>query len=414
MAKSYDWDMGYGLVVFNPKGLKKYGLNLDPTENAVKWTSKYASITFDQYGCEMPNGGMNTQGLAIELMLLGQTEYPPIDERPALNELQFIQYSLDNFASVAEMIEGVPEIRIAKANAPVHYLACDVAGACAAFEWLEGELVLSSEDNLPVPTLANSTYEDSLEYIAQFEGFGGAKALPEGTSSLDRFVRASALSISLADGDIPDAAFSILDGVSQGSFSKWNIVYDLSEGTIHFRTFDSTTIKTISLDDFEPDCTFGRHVLDIDHPESGHALSAFAPYTDEVNQALIDQSFASIPDIPAFILELLVGYPGSLECVPAGEEPVETHPESEVEVEYSPDLVGSVDVMEILTPEVTAVDDLPGPEPDVGVEKKSGSDGGCSVGPASSAVPWTSLLLLLLFLACTTLGRAPGQPRSRV
>lgn len=38
MAKSYDWDMGYGLVVFNPKGFKKYGLNMDPTEDPVKWT----------------------------------------------------------------------------------------------------------------------------------------------------------------------------------------------------------------------------------------------------------------------------------------------------------------------------------------------------------------------------------------
>lgn len=62
MARSYDWSIGWGMVVFNPLGLVKKGLVLGPKDTPANWTSKHASITFDQYGCEMPNGGLKMPG----------------------------------------------------------------------------------------------------------------------------------------------------------------------------------------------------------------------------------------------------------------------------------------------------------------------------------------------------------------
>lgn len=395
MAKSYDWDMGYGLVVFNPTGLEKSALNLDMQLTPVKWTSKYPSITFDQYGCEMPNGGLNSAGLAIELMILGQAEFPPPDDRPALNELQFIQYSLDTFASVSEMIEGVDSIRIESVYAPVHYLACDTTGACAAFEWLGGELLLSTGDGMPAPTLTNSTYASSAAYLAQFEGFGGTEAIPESTGSLDRFVRASSLAMAEADGSIPEAAFSILTSVSQGDFSKWNIVYDLSQGTIYFRTLGSALVKHIALADFDSHCSGGRYVLDIDHPDAGDAHSAFAPYSLEANKALIEKSLGTIPDLPPVALELLAMYPDSLKCVPQ-EDPAEPQVESLGEMSEVADVVEGVAAPEIQPVDTPSTADLPALEPDSG----NSPDGGCAIANQRPPRPWqgaaSSLILLLL------------------
>ena len=261
MGKSYDWNVSFGLVVFNPRGLKKSALHLDLQETPATWTSKYASLTFDQYACEMPNGGINEAGLAIELMILGQTQYPIPDERPAVNELQYIQYALDNFSSVADMIEGTELIRIRQAYAGVHYLACDASGDCASFEWLDGKLALAGGNSMPAPTLTNSTYEESAQYLETFEGFGGTNEIPGSSSSLDRFVRASSLAVEKANGDVPGAAFSILESVAQGDFSKWNIVYDLEKRVVHFRTLASPAVKSVALSDFDPDCAAGHYLI---------------------------------------------------------------------------------------------------------------------------------------------------------
>lgn len=403
MGKSYDWNIGYGLVVFNPVGLKKSSLNLDLQEKPAKWTSMHSSITFDQYGCEMPNGGMNDAGLAIELMVLGQTQYPIPDERPAVNELQFIQYALDSFGSVAEMVEGVELIRIRSAYAQVHYLACDVSGECAAFEWLDGELVLSTGDDMPAPTLANSTYADSAAYLAQFEGFGGDKPLPQSISSLDRFVRASALAQFMADGEVPAAVLAILEAVSQGDFSKWNIVYDLENRVVHFRTLSSQAVKRVALSDFDPSCESGRFILDIDYVEAGDASGAFEPYTLEANQALIEKSIGTIPGLPEVAMEILALYPGTLKCEPAPlpVEPAEGEPDGGVEIAEALDSVEVVSWEEMRGSEVMA-EVL---EPDSGVVDAGATPiatrGGCSSSPdvARTCHSLVSSGLLFMLLA---------------
>jgi len=424
MGKSYDWSIGWGLVVFNPTGLKKTALTLGAQDSPAMWTSKHASITFDQYACEAPNGGLNDAGLAIELMILGQTEYPLPDDRPAVNELQFIQYCLDNFGSVEDMIEGAALIRISAVHAKVHYLACDVSGACAAFEFLDGKMVVSTGDAMPAPTLTNSTYEDSAEYLSQFIGFGGNEPIPQSTSSLDRFVRASALSVQTADGEIPAAAFSILDSVSQGDFSKWNIVYDLETRTIHFRTLASDAVKTVALDQFGAGCESGRWILDIDHPQGGDVFPAFAPYSKEANQALIQKSLATIPGIPEAVKAVLALYPDTMECV------VET-PQPDFPPEPAVELVGDAGGEVFSNPAETGPDvagpdqdsvgsDIPGPELSVGMDGQSEAEpgdvgnvpskGGCDTSPAQSP-PVPFVLVVALVAALSVAKRSITRPQ---
>ena len=64
------------------------------------WTSRFGSLTFNQYGREFPSGGINEKGLVVELMWLDDTRYPAPDGRGELPTLQWIQYQLDTAANV--------------------------------------------------------------------------------------------------------------------------------------------------------------------------------------------------------------------------------------------------------------------------------------------------------------------------
>ena len=75
---------------------------LPPQEKPASWVSRYGSVTFNQYGREFPNGGMNEAGLVVELMWLDDTTYPATDGRPALDCLEWIQYQLDTAATLSD------------------------------------------------------------------------------------------------------------------------------------------------------------------------------------------------------------------------------------------------------------------------------------------------------------------------
>jgi len=112
-GRNYDWSIGHGFVMVNKRSLVKRAFNsFDPSAKPAEWISKYGSITFNQYGKEYPTGGMNEAGLVVEVMWLDSAQFPASDERPALGELPWVQYQLDNFFSVKEVINSDKSIRI--------------------------------------------------------------------------------------------------------------------------------------------------------------------------------------------------------------------------------------------------------------------------------------------------------------
>ena len=54
VGKSYDWSMGQGLVLINKRGVAKRSLPLKPGDRPLQWIAQHASVTFNQYGREMP------------------------------------------------------------------------------------------------------------------------------------------------------------------------------------------------------------------------------------------------------------------------------------------------------------------------------------------------------------------------
>ena len=124
------------------KGLSKTSMKTEDGET-ISWVSQYGSITFNQYGKEFPTGGMNEKGLVVELMWLDETKYPAADNRPAVGVLQWIQYQLDNCATIEDVIATDKKLRIASTgNPPLHYLVADANGRAATIEFLEGKMVI--------------------------------------------------------------------------------------------------------------------------------------------------------------------------------------------------------------------------------------------------------------------------------
>ncbi|HEX8355939.1 MAG TPA: linear amide C-N hydrolase, partial [Segetibacter sp.] len=140
-GKNYDWMSGTGMVNTNLKGLFKSSLPLEGG-NVLSWTSKYGSTTFNQYGKEFPNGGMNETGLVVELMWLSESEYPEKDNRPGFSVLQWIQYQLDNCSTVGEVVATDKIIRITSTGTPQHYLVADSKGNVATIELINGKMVV--------------------------------------------------------------------------------------------------------------------------------------------------------------------------------------------------------------------------------------------------------------------------------
>ena len=320
VAKSYDWNMGHGLLSVNKRGLKKRSLALHPGDRPLQWTSRFGSVTFNQYAIEFPIGGTNEAGLSIEILWLSGSRFPDQSRLPTLNESQWVQYFLDTASSVQQVEERLHHLRISQVMAPVHYAVCDKQGDCAVIEWLDGKAVVHSTTgqnaDLPLPTLTNSTYEQSLQYAQQYDGFGGRQDLRQGYNSLDRFVRASYYARYGGPTTFATSmqrSFQILGNLaSSGDFTKWNIVYNLSRGQLYFRMMNGDQrIKALRLSDLDFSCNSPRLVFNIEQPLEGNVRPHFQTYKDQHNSYLADRALRRFP---AQAKRKVLDYPKTLRC----------------------------------------------------------------------------------------------------
>lgn len=286
-GRNYDWVSGNGMVVINARGVQKTSF-VGEGEKTVKWTSKCGSITFNQFGKEFPHGGINEKGLVVELMWLDETTYPKADERGALSELQWVQYQLDNFATVDEVIASNKSVRISDKDAvPLHYLVADAAGNAATIEFINGQLVAHQGKDLQYPVLTNTKYADALQQVT-----ANSVSTSFNDNSVARFATACSLvqEFQQAPSGVKpvDYAFNILDKVAQGDFTKWKIVYDITAREIHF--FTGGKRKQVALKNFDFSCNNQSLFLDINKPVQGNVTSSFLPLTFDENKRMLQQS----------------------------------------------------------------------------------------------------------------------------
>ncbi len=317
-GRNYDWSLDDGLIITNKRNIAKTAMT---EENPAGWTSKYGSITFNQFGRELPLGGMNETGLIVEVMWLDESEYPKPGPTPTVTDLQWVQYQLDNFSTVKEVLAGSSRVTVIDGgHSTIHYLIADAIGDCAAVEFLKGIQVHHTGPDLPHRALTNNTYDDSRQSLRDLKPFGGTQPLPTGFGSLARFARA-ALYVERYDPadsvSVIDYAFDALAAVSSGMFTKWSIVYDVPARTIRFRTFRNQQIRTIDLEAFDFAGSTPVKMLDVNarpsgKPDAGDVTAAFTDYTLQANRDLIYRVFRGIAflrDVPDEALDAIARYP---------------------------------------------------------------------------------------------------------
>ncbi len=314
-GRNYDWNVGDGLVLTNKRNVTKRAL---AEGTAATWTSRYGSITFNQYGREFPTGGMNEKGLVVELMWLDETEYPTVDRRGALPTLQWIQYQLDKSATVQEVIDSDRAVRISNGgSAKIHFLVADANGGVATIEFLAGKLVAHRDAGLPYPVLTNDTYERSVDFARQ----AGERSGKASAASLERFARAASYRKNATTAAAAvRSAFSMLDDVAQGEYTQWSIVYDIGARRVYFRTNAARKVRWIDVTTLGFACHRPVLMLDVNAPLTGDVTAQLKPYDAATNAKLVNASFAKTPflsTVPDEALAELARYPETTSCAPA-------------------------------------------------------------------------------------------------
>ena len=305
-GRNYDFEIGQGYVMTNARGAAKTSV-----AGTLRWTSRFASVTFNQWGREFPMDGMNEAGLVIALMWLDGTVYPR-DERPALRVLEWIQYGLDNYSTVEELLANVEKTRIA-GGAPLHYLVGDAKGDAATIEYLGGRLVVHRGKTLPVRVLANDTYQRSKAYLDRLY------VTPEGNGSLDRFARAAMM---IGEGPMnTDRAFEILAAVAQPGWTRWSVVYDSKRREISWISDRNAKRRTIRMNALKLGCGAEAKMLDIHAPVSGDVTARLEPWSAQKNRELVVRSYATTSftkSEPARVAEEEAAHAEKLRCQSAG------------------------------------------------------------------------------------------------
>lgn len=294
-GRNYDWITGNGMVCTNQKGLAKTS-NKTKDGATISWVSQYGSITFNQYGKEFPTGGMNEKGLVVEMMWLDGSKYPVADTRPAIGELQWIQYQLDNCSTVDELIETDKKLRItAIGTAPLHFLVADAKGNAATIEFFDGKMKVHTGKDMPFPVLTNNAYASVLNQGRVAVSAPSIDYLSFNDNSINRFAKACYMVNQFQETDISmpviDYSFSILDKVAQGTHTKWSIVYDITNKKIHFKSLGFPQVKYIEFSVFDFTCSSTAKAWEMNQALTGDIVTLFGNYSEELNRKIVEKSF---------------------------------------------------------------------------------------------------------------------------
>ncbi|MDP4189472.1 MAG: linear amide C-N hydrolase, partial [Bacteroidota bacterium] len=198
-ARSMDWkgDIPANLWIF-PRGIERNG---EAGITSIKWKSKYGSVITSSWDLASSDG-MNEKGLVGNLLWLAESVYPEFEKdgnKKGLAVSLWLQYVLDNYATVSEVVDAFRsnDFVIASSHIPgteifatVHLSVSDATGDNAILEYIEGKLVIHHDRKYI--TMTNSPiFEEQLAIGSYWKGIPGTIMLPGTNRASDRFVRAS-------------------------------------------------------------------------------------------------------------------------------------------------------------------------------------------------------------------------------
>jgi hypothetical protein len=110
-------------------------------------------------------------------------------------------------------------------------------------------------------------------------------------------------------------AFKVLDRIAQGDYTKWRIVYDITDRKIHF-VANGNQRKIISFSAYKFDCSENALAYHLNTKDNGSSL-AFKPLHLDANRKLIETSAresSSQLDIPFPMIAGAAQYFTEVQC----------------------------------------------------------------------------------------------------
>lgn len=289
-VRTFDLDKVDSKVVINPRGISRQSHGLTPEDVPLKWTAQYGSVTVNAFDNDGGPEGMNEHGLSGANLVLGETKYPARDSRPAVNYSHWVQYFLDTCKTVAEAINESPKFRVVPIMVggqtwPLHVVLHDASGDSAVLEYLDGELRIYHPADVNV--LTNSPpYENQLQNLKRYKGFGGNEALPGDIDSRSRFVRGAHFLRILPEANSSQDgianAFSLIQTVAQPAGSAipslWTVVRDHINKKYFFRTLKNPVVRYVDFSSVDFSSGF-QSAVEIDADICGEMSRYFRPYS---------------------------------------------------------------------------------------------------------------------------------------
>ena len=309
-VRSMDWDHSFeDLLFIYPRGVKKDG---GAGEKSAQWTSKYGSLvasiyTFaSKYGFGLYDGateGINEKGLAAHILYLEETDYEKEDDRAGVTYMRWLEYLLDNFATVDEAVAGMKDVRIVPVKLGdevigVHLAIEDASGDSAIFEVINGKMVVHHGKQYTVMT-NDPPYDVQIKNLKRYKAFGGKEELPGDIEGAERFVRGAYFSQFLPETEDPGeavaSALSVIRNLAvpfgapyggragEGVYPTWWMsATDFKNRIFYFNWAQNPNIVWVDLDDIDFSEGTSVRMADPKNPALvGNIAGSFTPVKKE-------------------------------------------------------------------------------------------------------------------------------------
>ncbi|WP_413585115.1 linear amide C-N hydrolase [Bdellovibrio sp. HCB274] len=302
VGRNMDWgeEIGSNMWLL-PRGMEREGA---VSENPLKWTSQYGSVILTVYDIGTADG-INEKGLTANILYLTESDFGPRNSKiPGMSVSLWAQYFLDNFATVNEAVKSFKEkpfqlqtfgveTSMGRKEGLVHLAISDKDGDTAVIEYIDGKAKIYHDKSFKVMT-NSPPFDEQLDTLKHYQGFGGDKELPGTTAAADRFVRAAYYSQKLPQPteyrETVAGVLSVLRNVSQPfgtpdparpyiSTTRWRTVADMTRGVYFYENTLSPYMVWVQMDrlDFTKRAPVQKITLVKNYDLSGDISGYFKP-----------------------------------------------------------------------------------------------------------------------------------------